>query len=75
MILCQFRGYSGSRVELVKENNKTFVRKTGNLQRNYQRLSHLESQGYPVACGSASAQGSPRKNEFVPHIRLPQLNI
>lgn len=49
MILCQFRGYSGSRVELVKENHKVFVRKTGNIQRNYKRLSHLESQGYPVS--------------------------
>jgi len=48
MIITKFKGYSGSRVELVAENNKVFVRKTGNTQRNYSRLTALSSKGYPV---------------------------
>jgi len=48
MIITTFSGYSGSRVELVAENNKVFVRKTGNTHRNYSRLTALTSQGYPV---------------------------
>lgn len=48
MIITTFSGYSGSRVELVTENDKVFVRKTCNTHRNYSRLKALTSQGYPV---------------------------
>lgn len=48
MIVARLKGYSGSRVELLQENGRTFVRKTGNCQRNYSRLSALAERGYPV---------------------------
>lgn len=49
MIITKFKGYSGSCVELVKENKQVFVRKTGNVARNYERLSALHKLGLPVS--------------------------
>lgn len=49
MIITRFNGYSGSRVELVKVNDKVFVRKTGNVARNYERLTALYKLGFPVS--------------------------
>lgn len=48
MIITRFTGYSGSRVELVKENDLVFVRKTGNVSRNLERLTELKKHGLPV---------------------------
>lgn len=49
MIITTFKGYSGSCVELIKENQQVFVRKTGNVARNYERLSVLHKLGLPVS--------------------------
>lgn len=48
IILKQFKGYSGSKVFLIKDNKKIFVRKTKNIDRNYERLSCLRNLGYNV---------------------------
>ncbi len=34
-------GFSGSKVELIKSENRTFVRKTGNVDRNFERMMAL----------------------------------
>lgn len=48
MIITELKGYSGSRVQLIRSKNQVYVKKTGNVKRNYQRLTHLQQQGYPV---------------------------
>lgn len=47
-LIKELRGYSGSKVYLMKSNNEYFVRKQGNVSRNYERLSQLYSIGLPV---------------------------
>jgi tRNA A-37 threonylcarbamoyl transferase component Bud32 len=47
-ILKQFSGHSGSNVFLMQEQNKLFVRKINNVQRNYERISSLYEQKFPV---------------------------
>lgn len=48
IILKQFKGYSGSKVFLIKDDKKIFIRKTKNIDRNYERLSFLRNLGYNV---------------------------
>lgn len=47
-LIKELRGYSGSKVYLMKSNNEYFVRKQGNVSRNYERLCKLYSIGLPV---------------------------
>lgn len=47
-IIKELKGYSGSKIYLVKLNNQYFVRKIGNVQRNYDKLSALEKLNFPV---------------------------
>jgi len=47
-IIKELKGYSGSKIYLVKLNNQYFVRKIGNVQRNYDKLSALEKFNFPV---------------------------
>lgn len=47
-IVRELKGHSGSRVLLVSEGNKTFVRKIGNVKRNAERLKELAEKGYRV---------------------------
>lgn len=44
----ELQGYSGSKIYLMKSNNEYFVRKQGNVTRNYDRLSKLYNDGFPV---------------------------
>jgi hypothetical protein len=47
-IIKELRGHSGSRILLMQENENIFVRKIGNIERNFERLSNLYSEYYPV---------------------------
>jgi len=44
----KFQGYSGSKISLMQDNQRLFVRKVGNVERNYEKLATLHSSGYPV---------------------------
>jgi len=44
----EFQGYSGSKIYLLKNNNEYFVRKIGNVKRNYEKLLALEKLDFPV---------------------------
>lgn len=44
----KFQGYSGSKISLMQDSNKLFVRKVGNVERNFEKLSTLNVLGFPV---------------------------
>lgn len=44
----KLQGYSGSKISLMQDNDKLFVRKEGNVERNFEKLSTLNSLEYPV---------------------------
>ena len=44
-VIRQLKGHSTSKVELIKDNDMIIVRKTGNTQRNIERLDKLEHIG------------------------------
>ena len=48
IVLKEFKGYSGSKVFLIKDFDKIFIRKIDNVERNYERLSALYELGYNV---------------------------
>ena len=47
-VIKELSGHSGSKIFLMKENETVFVRKVGNIERNFERLSNLYSESYPV---------------------------
>lgn len=47
-VIRQFKGHSGSQIFLMREDENIFVRKIGNVERNFERLSNLYSESYPV---------------------------
>ena len=47
-VIRQLKGHSGSQIFLMKEDDNIFVRKIGNVERNFERLSNLYSESYPV---------------------------
>lgn len=47
-ILKELNGFSGSKVYLMQDNTKTFVRKIDNVERNYERMQHLLTLGFNV---------------------------
>lgn len=48
VVLKKLNGYSGSDVYLMQENNKIFIRKINNIERNYKQLSFLKELNYKV---------------------------
>jgi RIO-like serine/threonine protein kinase len=44
----ELQGFSGSRIYLMKDNSRLFVRKIGNVKRNYERLNFLSSHNFSV---------------------------
>jgi len=49
-ILKTLNGYSGSKIYLMSDHNKVFIRKIDNIDRNYERLKTLKSFGFDVPC-------------------------
>jgi RIO-like serine/threonine protein kinase len=47
-VLKELEGFSGSSIFLIQEDTRIFVRKINNIERNFERLTFLESQGFPV---------------------------
>ena len=47
-IIRKLSGFSGSEVLLIKDGDLIFVRKIENVDRNYERLSHLRNLGFNV---------------------------
>lgn len=47
-LLKTLSGYSGSKIYLMSDNTKVFIRKIDNVDRNYERLKQLKSLGYDV---------------------------
>jgi len=47
-IIKEFVGFSGSKVLLLKNNDDVFVRKVGNVERNYNKLQLLHNNGFNV---------------------------
>jgi len=47
-IIKPLEGYSGSKIYLMQTGDSYFVRKIGNVERNYERLTILKSLGLPV---------------------------
>lgn len=47
-VIKKLYGHSGSRIYLMREHQRTFVRKIGNVERNYERLTALRASAYPV---------------------------
>lgn len=44
----KLQGYSGSKISLMQIDDKLFVRKQGNIERNFEKLATLNVLGYPV---------------------------
>jgi RIO-like serine/threonine protein kinase len=51
-IIKELKGHSGSKIYLMREEREdadhVFIRKIGNIERNFERLSNLYSEFYPV---------------------------
>jgi RIO-like serine/threonine protein kinase len=47
-IIRELKGHSGSKVLLIEKNGVPIVRKIGNVERNYERLTSLNNEEYPV---------------------------
>lgn len=47
-VIKELKGHSGSKIYLMQESDNIFVRKIGNIERNFERLSILYSECYPV---------------------------
>ena len=47
-IIKELSGHSGSKIYLMKDEEKLFVRKIGNVDRNYSRMKVLNSEGYSL---------------------------
>ena len=47
-VIRELKGHSGSKVLLIQKNEVPIVRKIGNVGRNYERLTSLINEGYPV---------------------------
>jgi hypothetical protein len=47
-VIKEFNGHSGSKVYLMEDNIRLFVRKVGNVDRNFERLHILDYHGFPV---------------------------
>lgn len=48
IILKKLNGFSGSDVYLIEDEDKVFVRKINNVDRNYERMSHLSLLGLNI---------------------------
>jgi aminoglycoside phosphotransferase len=46
-VVKELKGHSGSKVYLMENDDRLFIRKVGNIERNIERLSHL-AENYPV---------------------------
>lgn len=47
-VIRELTGHSGSKIYLMKDEEHTFIRKVGNIERNFERISQLYSECYPV---------------------------
>lgn len=47
-VIRQLKGHSGSQITLMQNESGLFVRKTGNIERNFERLSNLYSDFHSV---------------------------
>ena len=47
-VIRQLKGHSGSQIFLMQNTNGLFIRKVGNVERNFERLTDLYSNFYPV---------------------------
>lgn len=47
-VIKELNGHSGSRIYLMQNDQTIFVRKIGNVERNYERMTALKRDGYPV---------------------------
>ena len=47
-IIKELKGHSGSKIYLMEKNKNIFIRKVGNVDRNYERLSCLYENSFPV---------------------------
>jgi len=47
-IIRELKGHSGSRIYLMEKNKKIFIRKVGNVERNFERLTSLYENSFPV---------------------------
>lgn len=47
-IIKELNGFSGSCVYLMQDDNKTFVRKINNVDRNFERMTYLLALGYNI---------------------------
>jgi len=47
-LIKQLHGFSGSSVYLLQSGEKFFIRKIKNVDRNYERMSHLLKRGYNI---------------------------
>lgn len=47
-VIKEFNGHSGSKVYLMQDDIRLFVRKEGNVERNFERLHVLDHHGLPV---------------------------
>lgn len=62
-------GFSGSTVLLVEENSKVFVRKIENVERNYERISHLISCGFNLP-KIYNKEGNVLDIEYIPSLDM-----
>ena len=47
-VIKELYGHSGSQIYLMRDANITFVRKIGNIERNYERMLDLRAAAYPL---------------------------
>ena len=47
-IIRELKGHSGSKIYLMEKNKNIFIRKVGNVDRNFERLTSLYENSFPV---------------------------
>lgn len=47
-VISELKGHSGSKIYLMTNSEHHFVRKVGNVERNFERLSNLKDHKFPV---------------------------
>lgn len=68
-VIKQLNGFSGSTVLLLEENSKKFVRKIENVERNYERITHLISCGFNLP-KIYNKEGNVLDIEYIPSLDI-----
>lgn len=68
-VIKTLNGFSGSTVLLIQEESKIFVRKIENVERNYERITHLISCGFNIP-KIYNKEGNVLDIEYIPSLDM-----